>query len=559
MTIPSVIQQFIESHLQYVLMFLHHRLWGYYTRRYPNHWLTHLDQHLNLAEAETQCASYHKGSGRGHATAHPVPRLLRGLLLKYLTNSSYRQTEELVDCHTFYKVWVGYALFEAPFDHTTLQRFEIWLMEHHPRLIFDLILSQVDPKLKGQRQFVDTYALVARAANGSLLDLLRNCARQLLLALREEELPLALEIEATLKLEVLAGIEGEKPNYALNEAEHKTRLEQLAAEIIRLQQQVAPLFEGESPHFYAEQQPQIARWHGYLTKILAEQLDISETGIRELPLKEKGSYRIISANDPEATLRYHGKETDLGYNVSVLTDDHFVREVQVDTGSTPDNLGLKGLLEAQKEHQDVVPEEVVGDKAYGTGKVRAEVAEVTEGQTQVVAVLPDFEKRRDYFGPSEFQLDWNEAQNKAELTCPHGQVTTVSYNHKGEGRTFRFSAKKHCQGCPLWDKCRTPESKPQSHRTVYISQYRDEVAQATVFNDTEAFKVAIKLRSQTVERIIFNLTNLHGGRKARSVGQKKAEFQTRMVATAFNIRQLIRLKIAEALAQKSLTREACVL
>ena len=28
-----------------------------------------------------------------------------------------------------------------------------------------------------------------------------------------------------------------------------------------------------------------------------------------------------------------------------------------------------------------------------------------------------------------------------------------------------------CQGCPLWEQCRDPKSKPDSHRTVFISDY----------------------------------------------------------------------------------------
>ncbi len=55
------------------------------------------------------------------------------------------------------------------------------------------------------------------------------------------------------------------------------------------------------------------------------------------------------------------------------------------------------------------------------------------------------------------------------------------------------------------------------------------------------FKIEIKQRPG-VERIIYNLTNIHGARRCHSVGLEKANFQLRMAATAFNIRQFIRQK-----------------
>jgi uncharacterized membrane-anchored protein len=76
-----------------------------------------------------------------------------------------------------------------------------------------------------------------------------------------------------------------------------------------------------------------------------------------------------------------------------------------------------------------------------------------------------------------------------------------------------------------------------------VSEYRDYTKKARERNKTPEAKQALRERS-VVERIIYNLTNVHGGRVAKAVGKVKAEFQTRMVATAFNIRQFLRLQPA---------------
>ena len=49
--------------------------------------------------------------------------------------------------------------------------------------------------------------------------------------------------------------------------------------------------------------------------------------VTELDKDDKGSFRLGSATDPDATYRVHGeKKTDFGYNVNVAVNDQFVRE-----------------------------------------------------------------------------------------------------------------------------------------------------------------------------------------------------------------------------------------
>jgi hypothetical protein len=109
-----------------------------------------------------------------------------------------------------------------------------------------------------------------------------------------------------------------------------------------------------------------------------------------------------------------------------------------------------------------------------------------------------------------------------------------------------------CRDCPFWitlqqlkldpslPHCRPPDGKPKSHRQVFISDYRDFVLQASEYNKSDLFKQEIKQRP-LIKRLIFNLTHFFGARHAKSTGLPKVNFQLRLAAAAFNLRQLVRL------------------
>ena len=80
--------------------------------------------------------------------------------------------------------FVGYTLFDPPPDHTTLERFELWLNQHQHTAIFDQVLSQIRRDIPDlyQTQIGDTYALHANAARENLGTLLRHLGENLLAA-----------------------------------------------------------------------------------------------------------------------------------------------------------------------------------------------------------------------------------------------------------------------------------------------------------------------------------------------------------------------------------------
>lgn len=514
--------------------------------RYQDHWLVHLDQIADLSPLEQGCAGFHADSGRGAPITHPVPRLVRALLIKYLYDLALRPTEELIDNHLLVKWFVGYGLFESPPDHSSLNRFELWVFRHCPRLFFDEVIRLIDqlcPEDRQRLQIIDTFGMQARAANTYLIELIRDLARHLLDHLEQIDPDRHVALTAQLDLIALFGTEDEKITPALKAPERAERLQLVGQQALRLSRLLTASLD-QAPFLSPDEQAPLRLYLAALAKVMADETTVTlsdptepdRVTIVERKHGHKGSYRIGAASDLEPTYRKHDDQPALlGFNPTVLGTPVFCRETHVATGAEPDNVPAPQVLQLQYEHHGFFPPHLAGDMKYGAGKTRALIAQLTANQTQVVALTPDYEQRSDLFSPREFTL----SDDGLSLTCPNGQSTSRRYLTEGKGGAdFRFPAPL-CRDCPLWQPCRGPTGKPSAPRNVFVSFYRQELLAALEFNRSETFKVAIKQR-MLIERIIYCLTNIYGARKAHSYGLARADYQLKMQATAFNLRQLVR-------------------
>jgi transposase len=527
-------------------------------QRYHKHWLLQLEQVADLTPLEQGCAGFHANNGRGAPVAHPVPRLVRALLVRHLKGFSFRQTEEEIDNHLLYKSFVGYELFEPPPDHSTLCRFELWVLEQQPDLFLDEILKQVYrlyPEERERLALTDTFGMFVRGARKYLIDLLCDLGQGLLTELAELDPVRHQQVLAQLDEAALFGQKGDKITPALKPDERAERLQQVVNAALDLHAHLLSLLN-EAPAPSPEAEAKLRLWLAAIAKVISDETTVTpdpeqpaKRRVVERPHGKKGAYRIACANDLDATYRDHGKgQAELQHNAAFLSSDRFIHATEVVTGSAPDPTTLVPLLEKLHQHQGFFPPKVVADQIYGSGKTRAELAQVSQGQTQLIALVPDYEKRTDRFVPADFTL----AEDGFSLTCPNNVTSTQRYPKPGSnGDEFRFTHKM-CQGCRFWlsadqlaanpdqDHCRVPDCQPKSHRQVFISNHRDQTLAAIEYNKTDQFKQEMKQRP-LIERIIFNLTHFFGARYARSTGLPKANFQLSMAAAAFNLRQLIRL------------------
>jgi len=557
--VPEFVLALVIAHLDPLLNWLSDIAYNNLVQRAKGHLLVELHARLDFTLLEKACGDYHHSSGPGAPPMHAVPHLVRALLVKYLFKWSLRQLEFQLRFNLVVKWFVGYPIFAAGPDHTTLERFDLWVSEHQQRAYFDTVLRQIDadfPEEREQAQIGDTFAMRADAAKEPLVRLIRHTCQRLLVALAAADPTTHENVTAQWDDSALFGVEDEPSFFHLSSAERRARLQTTVLAALQCADLVRNQLE-TTPGIPPAGRQLVEDWLNNLDKILADEVRLTRDAEGQvveaavLPKDKKGSYRIGSATDPDATYRVHGdNKVDFGFNVSATTTTTFIREIQVDTGARPDQHAIPDMLTAQREHHDLTPSKYIYDAAAGDGKTQAAVEKATDGQTQLVAPLRDYGKRSERFGPADFSL----SEDGETLTCPNGQSTTIAYRSgSGDGRNFRIPAQQ-CAGCPLWDDCRDPEARPDGMRQVFISDYRLHLEAAQAYNQTDDFKADMKLRS-AVERItscpmgIAALTRYNGARHADRRGQDKSDYQAKPVlsaaegmnATAFNIKTWLRL------------------
>ncbi len=559
--LPHILISFLLIYWSWLTRYFTGLLYAQALEHNHNHLLVRLAHTFDFSELEKACSPYHHQNGAGRPERYPTTLLVRALLAGYLYDLSLRELEQRLYSDLILRWFVGLDIAGETPDHSTLDRFHQWVMRNQPDLFFDTVLKQMEahfPHERGSVQIGDTYGMCANAADEGLVRRLRHLSEKLLLQALKV---LPVEAENCLRgyaWEQLFGSYPEKLSFFLDKDQRLKRLCQTALAAHQLQQRVGELMKCYSTQEYLP----VRRWLGYLNKVLEDEFSIQtdEAGnrsVRELFKKEKGDFRLISASDPEATLRVHEANNEgliLGYNIQVATTvSGMITETCAYTGAEPDQSGVVHLVSAQMERGGSCPKKLIYDKAGGSGKTRGEMLQASLGQCTIVARLPDYEQRSERFGPYQFNL----SQDRCALTCPNGKVSSIAYPvPQAAGRMFRFFPHQCWNGdppgrsqaslhqalprrCPLWEHCRDPKQGSRSMRQVFISDHRELVLETRLYNQTLIFEQEIKLRPR-IERVIFELTHYNGARRCRRTGLAAADFQARMCAMAYNLKLWMR-------------------
>jgi hypothetical protein len=268
-------------------------------------------------------------------------------------------------------------------------------------------------------------------------------------------------------------------------------------------------------------------------KVIADETATDATGrISERPSDDKGNYRCQSAVDLQATFRKHeGSPATFGVNAVISTTTIRIRACVALTGSTPDCETPTAVVRQLQAAELPLPPYLIMDQAGGRGPTRARVDVLSEGQTQMVALIPPSggsDPRR--FSVADFQFN----RTQTSCTCPSEVVSTRVYAHgSNDGVFFRFLARQ-CHDCPFWAQCRDPDANPKGHRTVFISTYHAYLRQAEAFNHSPLGQQLLKGRWR-VEPTIAWLVRYHGCRQARRVGLVAAQFQLYQACAVRNL------------------------
>jgi hypothetical protein len=235
--------------------------------------------------------------------------------------------------------------------------------------------------------------------------------------------------------------------------------------------------------------------------------------------------RVISTIDPDARHTRKSPENRRdGYraHVAACPETGIITGEQLTRAAGEDNSDAAAaarLLAAED-----CPAEVYGDSAYGTGDLRATLAQA--GHTAIIkpkALKPAVEGG---FTLDDFTVD----ETAAAVTCPAGITRPVTVR-----RNVTFGAA--CRGCPLRHRCTTSK-----HGRALILHQHDALLRAARASWTAQLgpREDYKKYRPSIERVISQIATRGGRRlKLRYIGTTPDNAWLKNRTAALNLRNLI--------------------
>jgi transposase len=461
----------------------------------------------------------------------PPSQLAKVLLLQYRTGLSDEQAMEAVAWDLRWKIALGLPVDHRGWSPSTLTRYRARLLLHgKERLALEasLALAEELGMLDAPaEQIVDSTPMLGAAATQDTVRLVRSGVKKLIEAVETVDEQAASSLADGLEFDYAKP--SEKPDCRWREKRERermlTRVAEDAERGLRAVERTDGLLAAAA----------VADAHALLRELVGQDFDIDEDGV---PLLHRGTRpdRILSTVDAE--MRHGRKSRDRrfdGYKLHVAATnaaEPLITAVEVAAANEPDGPQAAALIDAQPEAWRA--ERLLGDTAYGTGPVRAELA---ERDVEVLAPVPEAPVREGRLAKRDFQIDLE----AGTVTCPAGQVAKIHAQPSG-ARAAVFP-RSVCRGCPLRPRCLGPRT---DFRSIQLAPEEELlIAARQALNDPHSAEHLRRTRPR-IERLLGLLAHRYGARKARYIGAAKARLQALWTAALVNLNPVSRHLRAEA-------------
>ena len=263
---------------------------------------------------------------------------------------------------------------------------------------------------------------------------------------------------------------------------------------------------------------------------------------------------LVSPTDPDARLTRKYGQTVLGYKDHRMVDDQsgVITSTVTTDAATAESHVLGEVLDQHERNIGSVPQTVVADKGYGTAGVYESMA-----QREITPCIPhQNHKGGKGVGIYEARHFTYDADGDAYL-CPNGQwLRRYATTQDGSGR-YR-AAKSVCAACPVRSLC----TKAKDGRRLTRHAGQEWIDWADGCHSREHRRRLCKRRMYRAEGSFADAANNHGYKRARWRGLVGMTIQNLLVATAQNLRKLMRAKrrkpgMAASVAKTSDILSAC--
>jgi transposase len=481
-----------------------------------------------IVRDEDFAACYAQRMGR---PSIPPSQLAKVLLLQYRTGASDEQAMECVAWDLRWKIALGLPVDHEGWHPTSLTKFRARLLLHElERVALERTLELAGElgMLEGPvEQIIDSTPMLGAAATQDTVRLVRHGVRKLLDAVGGVDDAAAGRLERALEFDYARP--GEKPGCRWREKAERermlTRVAQDAERALRAVEQCEGLLAGET----------VAAAHRLLRELIGQDFEIDDGGIPRLR-RGTAAGRIISTVDTEMR---HGRKSqhqrfdgDKLSAAATNTPVPLITAVEVAPASEQDGPQAKHLIDAQPV--DRRPARVLGDSAYATGPVRAELA---DRGVEVLAPVREGAVKPGRLAKRDFDIDLD----TGTVTCPAGKTATIRTGPSGQRRaTF---VRRDCRPCPLHDRCAGPA---RGVRQVDIAVDEELLIAARRALDDPLTAEHLRRTRPRIERLLGLLAARYGARKSRYLGRAKARLQAAWAAALVNLNPIGRHLTAHA-------------
>ena len=445
-------------------------------------------------------------STRGRPSV-PAEVIATTMILQALEGLSDRQAADALRQNIAWKVAAGLAIDDVGIHYSVLTYWRTRLREsERPDRIFDAVRGVVAATgvLKGKTR---------RALDSTVLDdavATQDTVTQLIAAVRRVRrlVPAAATV-------VLVGHDYStpaKPDIAWDDPAAKTAL--ISALVTDARTLVAVL---EGVALDSEQADAV----GLLALIAGQDVEEGD---------EPGSWRIAQRTAPDRIVSVVDRESRHvhktvseyrdGYkgHIAVEPETGLVTDTVLTPGNTPDADAALDLLADEDE-----PVDVLGDSAYGSGKLRAKLN--ARGDQAHIKPIPLRRAVPDGFTIDDFDID----TEASTVTCPAGHTVALT-------RKLNATFGALCGGCPLRDQCTTAKRG----RKLAVHPYDPELRAARVAAQDPDFAADYRRWRPMVERSLsWIVANNNRRLRDRGVARNHQWLATR--AAAINLRRLLNL------------------
>ena len=471
---------------------------------------------------------YSQGVGR---PSIPPSQLAKVLLLQYRTGVSDELAMEAVAWDLRWKIALGVQVDHQGWSPSTLTRFRARLLLHgKERLALEntLELAQELGMLDAPaEQIVDSTPMLGAAATQDTVRLVRSGVKKLLDAVAAVDAEAGGRLDDGLCFDYARPTE--KPDCRWRERAERermlTRVAEDAERALQAVEQADGLLDDE----------QVAAAHGLLRELIGQDFDVSEGGVPRLHRGTR-SARVLSVHDQEIR---HGRKSQHqrfdGYKLSAAatnTPEPLITAVEVVPACEQDGPQAKHLVDAQPATRR--PARLLGDTAYGTGPVRAELA---ERDVEVLAPVPQAPAKEGRFGKRDFYIDLD----AGTVTCPAGEVAPIRTEPSGKRRAS--FTKAVCDSCPWRDRC---VDRARGRRRIELEPHEELLLAARQALDDPKAAEHLRRTRPRIERLLGVLAHRYKARKARYLGSAKARLQAFWTAALVNLNPIARRLAAGA-------------